>query len=111
MSVAADAPVKDEDRTHSTEDILNTLRQLSNSQQGSRSQTSEPVRSEWEILRNHLRDNPRDVDSWLKLVDVAKDSRDYDRVNETYEALLEAFPNFVSQILAWIVLYTSILTI
>ena len=41
-------------------------------------------------------ENPNDSDTWLKLVEVAVASDDYSRVNETYEALLEAYPNTVS---------------
>ena len=43
-----------------------------------------------------MRDNARDVDAWLKLVDVAEDGKDFEKINQTYEALLEAFPNTVS---------------
>ena len=50
---------------------------------------------EWESLREQVRTKPNDSDAWLKLVDVAVASDDYARVNETYEALLEAYPNTV----------------
>lgn len=115
MSVVGSVSAQDEERSHPTEDILNTLRQLSGSQQGQgtsqptelqsqNSQRSEqdgsfasnPVQSEWDPLRAQVRENPRDADTWLKLVDVAEESKDFDRINEAYEALLEAFPNTVS---------------
>lgn len=117
MSVAGSSSAQDEERTHPTEDILNTLRQLNSSQQGQgssqqtdlqsqNSQRSEqdssfassPIQSEWDLLRAQVRENPRDADTWLKLVDRAEEGKDFDRENETYEALLEAFPNSVSRI-------------
>lgn len=51
--------------------------------------------SEWEALRAQVRSKPSDSDSWLKLVDIAIEDGDFDRINETYEALLEAYPNTV----------------
>lgn len=47
-------------------------------------------------MQTQVRENPRDVDAWLKLVDVAEESKDFEKINQTYEALLEAFPNSVS---------------
>lgn len=55
-------------------------------------------RSEWDSLREHLKKEVQDVDSWLKLVDLAEQSGNYDRTKETYEALLEQFPNTVSKL-------------
>ncbi|GJE97613.1 hypothetical protein PsYK624_138340 [Phanerochaete sordida] len=55
--------------------------------------SSQTQSSEYEVLQAEVRENPRDVDAWLKLVDVAKESKDFERINQTYEALLEAFQN------------------
>ncbi|GJE94378.1 HAT and Suf domain-containing protein [Phanerochaete sordida] len=55
--------------------------------------SSQTQSSEYEVLQAQVRENPRDVDAWLKLVDVAEESKDFERINQTYEALLEAFPN------------------
>ena len=52
--------------------------------------------SEWDALREYLKKEPQDVDSWLKLVDMAEESGNYDRTKETYELLVEHFPNTVS---------------
>lgn len=49
----------------------------------------------WKSLEAQVRPKPNDADAWLKFVDVAVASGDYDRVNETYEVLLEAYPNTV----------------
>ena len=57
---------------------------------------SQEPQPEWDTLRAQVRENPRDVDAWLKLVDVAEETKDFERINQTYEALLETFPNTVS---------------
>ena len=59
------------------------------------SQPHQDPPSEWELLREQLRAKPTDADSWLRLVDIAVDSGQYDKINETYEGLLEAYPNTV----------------
>lgn len=107
--------VDDEDATQPAQDILAALRQLSNSQQTipntqpsqqdlsqSTSQfaqqaESAPPASEWDVLRARVREKPTDVDAWLRLVDTAEDGGNFERINETYEALLEAYPNTVCQ--------------
>ena len=61
--------------------------QETNSQQGSEPNASAQPQSEWDVVRAHVRENPRDADSWLRLVELAEDSKDYERINETYEAL------------------------
>ena len=121
MSVTGPSSSQEEERTIPSEDILNTLRQLSSSQQGQlgsqlsvQSQHSEqeashasgPTPSEWDILRAQAREHARDADAWLRLVDIAEEGKDYDRVNETYEALLEAFPNSVSYAEVSVVTFT-----
>ena len=83
MSVTAGSPTSEENKA---EQILNVQSE------------SDAVRSEEDILRDHVRENPRDADTWLKLVDIVEESKDYDKINETYEALLEAFPNTVSNL-------------
>lgn len=109
-----DAPVIDEeDTTQPTQDIFNALRQLSSSQQtipnsqssqdnilqqsSQISQSDDPssFTSEWDALRAQVREKPTDVDAWLRLVDTAEDDGNFERINETYEALLEAYPNTV----------------
>ena len=86
MSVTAGSPTSEENKA---EQILNAQDVQFE---------SDAVRSEEDILRDHVRENPRDADTWLKLVDIVEESKDYDKINETYEALLEAFPNTVSNL-------------
>ncbi|KAK7683506.1 hypothetical protein QCA50_013340 [Cerrena zonata] len=59
-------------------------------------------RSEWDSLREHLKKEPQDVDSWMKLVDLAEEFGNYERTKETYEALLEHYPNTPSAQIAYI---------
>ena len=110
----SDVPIiGDEDKTQPTQDILNALRQLTSSQQTiptsqasqqnlsqslsqlNTSNSLEPPRSDWEALRAQVREKPTDVDAWMKLVDLSEEGGNFDQINETYEALLEAYPNTV----------------
>ena len=52
--------------------------------------------SEWDLLRAQLREKPHDPDGWNKLVALAEESGDIEKVRESYEALLEMYPNTVS---------------
>ena len=54
-----------------------------------------PPQSEWDQLRAQLREKPVDADSWLKLVALAEDSDDIEKIKETYEGMLETYPNTV----------------
>ena len=54
-----------------------------------------PPQSEWDQLRAQLREKPVDADRWQKLVDLAEDSADIEKIKETYEGMLETYPNTV----------------
>ncbi|KAH9928857.1 uncharacterized protein B0H18DRAFT_999082 [Fomitopsis serialis] len=111
--------VGEEDKTQPTEEILNALRQLNPSSfahaQNGNTNVQSPVKqeptpsppSEWEQLRAQLREKPYDADGWLRLVDLAEDSGDIDRIKETYEGLLEAYPNTSSAQIAYLNHYTD----
>lgn len=97
------------DATQSTPEILNALDQLNsdtvpNSQENIKEQPKEeempqePALSEWQTLRNRLRDSPHDSEGWYKLVELAESSGEIDEIKETYEALLETYPNTVCQL-------------
>lgn len=96
--------VGEDDKTQPADEILNALRQLNPNtffQQNGSTQSpikqdpSPPPLSEWEQLREHVRKKPYDADEWLKLVDLAEDSGNVERIKETYEGLLESYPNTV----------------
>lgn len=98
----------DGDAPQSIPEILNALDQSNSnttpsSQENIKEQLKEeelpqqPAPSEWETLRIRLRDSPYDPEGWLKLVELAESSGEIDQIKETYEALLEAYPNTVCQ--------------
>ena len=59
-----------------------------------------PPPSEWEITRAELRAKPTDAELWLKLIELAEHSNNVDTVKDSYEALLEAYPNTVRPFLS-----------
>ncbi|KAI0751807.1 hypothetical protein C8Q80DRAFT_1218415 [Daedaleopsis nitida] len=63
---------------------------------------STPPQSEWDQLRAQLREHPVDADGWLRLVDLAESSHDMSKITETYEAMLEVYPNTPSIQLAYL---------
>lgn len=97
----------EDDKTQPTDEILNALRQLNPNtfphvQNGSQSvqspikqEPTPPPPSEWEQLREQLGKKPYDADGWLRLVDLAEDSGDLEKIKQTYEGLLESYPNTV----------------
>lgn len=54
----------------------------------------QPV-SEWDALRTSLHESPHDTEGWNKLVRLAEDSGDLERIKEAYESLLKMYPNTV----------------
>jgi hypothetical protein len=54
----------------------------------------QPV-SEWDALRTSLHESPHDTEGWNKLVRLAEDSGDLERIKEGYESLLKMYPNTV----------------
>lgn len=75
---------------------------------GTKIEQKDAPQSEWDILRAQLRESPLNPDSWLKLVELAEDSGDLEKIKETYEALLQTYPNTVCN-LFFCVLYHFIL--
>jgi len=51
--------------------------------------------SEWHVLREKLHDHPQDPEGWNQLVDIAENNGDPEQIKQTYEALLETYPNTV----------------
>jgi len=42
-----------------------------------------------------LRDHPQDPEGWNQLVDIAENNGNLEQIKQTYEALLETYPNTV----------------
>ncbi|KAI0637539.1 Suf-domain-containing protein [Trametes polyzona] len=101
-----------------SQDIMNALRQLQTAPQFSPTPTptqangqeaaavkqdpTPPPQSEWDRLRAQLREKPVDADGWLKLVDLAEDSGDIEKIKNTYEGMLETYPNTPSVQIAYL---------
>lgn len=51
--------------------------------------------SEWDALRTSLRENTHDTEGWNKLVRMAEDSGDLEKIKDAYESLLKMYPNTV----------------
>ena len=51
--------------------------------------------SEWDVLRTSLRENTHDTEGWNKLVRMAEDSGDLEKIKDAYESLLKMYPNTV----------------
>lgn len=66
---------------------------------GAKIEQTDVPRSEWDTVRAHLRESPLNPDDWLKLVELAEDSGDLEKIKETYEALLQTYPNTVRGLL------------
>ncbi|KAI5120731.1 hypothetical protein M0805_006437 [Coniferiporia weirii] len=49
--------------------------------------------SDWSALRKAVEDNPYNEASWNALLDMAEELGDLEKIKETYEALLEKYPN------------------
>lgn len=62
---------------------------------GTKIEQNDSPQSEWDTLRAQLRESPQNPDGWLKLVELAEDSGDLEKIKETYEALLQTYPNTV----------------
>ena len=76
---------------------------------GTKIEQTDASQSEWDTVRAQLRESPLKPDGWLKLVELAEDSGDLEKIKETYEALLQTYPNTVRDLL-FRVLYRLMLT-
>ncbi|GBE79055.1 hypothetical protein BKA93DRAFT_785197 [Sparassis latifolia] len=109
----------EDDKTQPTEEILNALRQLDSSlatpsvqnsggdvgqepKEEPKQEPTPPPQSEWDALRAHLREKRYDADGWQNLVNIAEDSGDIEKIKDTYEGLLEAYPNTSSAQIAYL---------
>jgi hypothetical protein len=87
-----------DDATIPTAEILNALEQLKESQQTEKQESQEQALdppSEWDLLRQQLKDKPHDPVGWRKLVEMAENSGEIDKINDAYESLLATYPNTV----------------
>jgi len=110
IDLGSQDPSYNGDKTQPTEEILNALNALnpkailevtqnghepSLMQDESVQETAKEPPSEWHVLREKLRDHPQDPEGWNQLVDIAENNGDLEQIKQTYEALLETYPNTV----------------
>ncbi|KAG5223273.1 mRNA 3'-end-processing protein [Salix suchowensis] len=88
------------DATQPSDEILPALQTVNTEthgptveQQSSQTSQNELPPSEYELVKQHLKENPQDNDQWRRLIDIAEESEDVDRIKETFDLLLEQFPN------------------
>ena len=118
FGVAADTTVQhnlddtldDNDKTQPIEEHLNALEDLRQDSQktdsdvldpGPSSQASAPPSTpptQLSILQERVQQRPSDSNAWLELLSFVKGLEEYDKIVETYEAMIGAFPNMVSPI-------------
>ncbi|KAF9487681.1 Suf-domain-containing protein [Pleurotus eryngii] len=70
--------------------------------QSSQTSQDKPPPSEYELVKQHLKETPQNNDQWRRLIEIAKESEDVERIKETYDLLLEQFPNNSSAQLSYL---------
>ena len=78
---------------------------------GTKIEQNDAPRSEWDILRAQLRESPLNPEGWLKLVELAEDSGDLEKIKETYEALLQTYPNTVRNLVFRVLHHPILITL
>jgi len=78
---------------------------------GTKIEQSDAPQSEWDTVRAQLRESPLNPDGWLKLVELAEDSGDLEKIKETYEALLQTYPNTVRKLFPRVPYYSILNTL
>lgn len=109
-SAVQDTGYNNVDKTQPSEDILNALNALNPKavmdatqnghepslvQDGASQETAQDPPSEWHVLRGKLCEHSQDPEGWNQLVDIAENGGDLEQIKQTYEAVLETYPNTV----------------
>ncbi|KAH8101899.1 hypothetical protein BXZ70DRAFT_932395 [Cristinia sonorae] len=96
--------IEDNDKTQPVDEHANALRDLMLESQASdflepgpsnQSASTRPNKPQSRLaaLRARVQEKPNQPDAWLELIAILKVLEDYDKIVETYEAMLKAFPN------------------
>ncbi|KAF9567671.1 Suf-domain-containing protein [Agrocybe pediades] len=81
------------DSTQPTEEILSELSKLTSIKDEAALEPRMPPPSEYDSLTAELAERPHNPDGWRRLVQLAEDSRDIEKISAAYEALLKQYPN------------------
>ncbi|EIM85352.1 Suf-domain-containing protein, partial [Stereum hirsutum FP-91666 SS1] len=70
--------------------------------------TSAVPPSQWDLLRAQLREKPHNPEGWNRLVALAEESGDIEKVKDSYEALLEMYPNTSAAQVAYLTVFLNL---
>ena len=102
-NVIHDVEQESDDKTQPSAEIMNVLNQL-NSQNIQLNVKTEPLDNvlppappptEYEALTAELKEKPHNPEGWRRLVELAEQSGEIDKVRAAYDALLLQYPNTV----------------
>lgn len=79
------------DNTQPTAEILNALNSIKDEP---KSDILPPV-SEYDVLTTQLKEKPHNPEAWRRLIEVAENSGDVEKIQASYDALLRQYPNTV----------------
>lgn len=94
------------DSTQPTTELLSALTAAVSSSEDNQMkeepQEQIPPPSEYDVLTAQLAENPHNPEAWRRLVHVAEDTRDLEKISTTYDALLKQYPNNVCTVYSFI---------
>lgn len=102
-------------KTEPTEEIEAAIKQIQEEQQQQQlnAQASHETlpddkpKTEFEQLLDSLKDDPHQPEKWQRVVDIAEESGDTDKIKAAYEGVLETYPNTVRILSASSCLFSS----
>ncbi|RDB20367.1 mRNA 3'-end-processing protein RNA14 [Hypsizygus marmoreus] len=77
------------DQTQPTAEILNALNSVKSEPQPD----SLPTPTEYEALTAQLKQNPHNPEGWRRLIDLAENSGEIEKIRASFDALLQQYPN------------------
>jgi len=83
------------DATQPTEEILSELANLNVLKNEPSAEPQLPPPSEYDSLTAELAERPHNPEGWRRLIQVAEESRDIEKISMAYESLLKQYPNNV----------------
>ncbi|KAH9483272.1 mRNA 3'-end-processing protein RNA14 [Psilocybe cubensis] len=105
--VDGDSYMDDSERTQPTAEILKELADIKKLDEQQSEQSQLPPPSEYEVLTVQLSENPHDPDGWRRLIKLAEQSNDLEKISKSYDALLKHYPNNAPAQIAYIKHYVN----
>lgn len=88
-------PYMNNDQAQQSSEILNVLAAMNSPMRTDLPTSMPPPPSEYDRFNEQLKENPHNPEVWRRLVDVAENSGDIEKISATYDALLKQYPNTV----------------